>query len=50
MEDIEEIKKNIEFWEKEVEKNLQNNDIMTAVGCRLLANNLRKSIGLEEKE
>ena len=32
------------------EINLQNNDIMSAVGCRILANNLRKSIGLEEKE
>ena len=44
---VEEIKqkKNIEFWESEVQKHLDNNDIMQAVGCRLLANHLRESIG-----
>lgn len=45
MSNIEETKKNIEFWESEVQKHLKNNDIMQAVGCRILANNLRKSIG-----
>ena len=44
-EEIIETKKNIEFWEIEVQKHLKNNDIMQAVGCRLLANNLRESIG-----
>lgn len=38
-------KKYIEFWESEVQKHLDNNDIMQAVGCRLLANHLRESIG-----
>ena len=43
-------KKNIEFWESEVQKHLKNNDIMQAVSCRLLANNLRESIGEEVDE
>ena len=47
-EEIIETKKNIDFWESEVQKHLKNDDIMQAVGCRLLANNLRESIG-EEK-
>lgn len=47
-EEIIETKKNIDFWESEVQKHLKNNDIMQAVGCKLLANNLRESIG-EEK-
>ena len=45
---INETKKNIEFWESEVQKHLDNNDIMQAIGCRLLANNLRESIGKEK--
>lgn len=44
-EEIIETKKNINFWESEVQKHLKNNDIMQAVGCRLLANDLRRSIG-----
>lgn len=48
MSNIEETKKNIESWENEVQEALKNDDIMKAVGCRVLANHLRKSIG-EEK-
>jgi len=44
----EETKKNIKFWEQEVEKHLDKGDIMQAVGCRVLANHLREQIG-EEK-
>lgn len=47
MSNIEETKKNIEFWESEVQKALKENDIMKAIGCRVLANNLRKDIGEE---
>lgn len=43
--DIEETKKNIEYWESEVQKALNENNIMKAVGRRILANNLRKDIG-----
>lgn len=49
-EKIIETKKNIDFWEGEVQKHLKNNDIMQAVGCRLLANNLRESIGEERND
>lgn len=45
--DIEETKKNIEYWENEVQKALKENDINKAIGCRILANNLRKDIGEE---
>lgn len=45
---IEEIRKNIEYWENEVQNALKENDIMKAIGCRILANNLRKSIGESE--
>lgn len=44
---IEEIRKNIEYWENEVQQALKENDIMKAVGCRILANKLRESIGEE---
>ena len=47
MTNIEETKKNIEYWENEVQQALKENDIMKAVGCRILANNLRKDIGEE---
>ena len=47
--DMKETKKNIEYWESEVQKALNENDIMKAVGCRILANNLRKDMGEEEK-
>ena len=45
---IEEIRKDIEYWENEVQNALKENDIMKAIGCRILANNLRKSIGESE--
>lgn len=45
---IVEVKKNIEYWENEVQNALKENDIMKAVGCRILANNLRKDIGGSE--
>ena len=48
MKNIEEIKKDIEYWESEVQKALKENNIMKAVGCRVLANNLRRVIGEEE--
>lgn len=48
MSNIEEIKKNIDYWESEVQKALKEEDIMKAVGCRILANNLRIDIGEEE--
>ena len=46
--DIEETRKNIEAWENEVQQAIKENDIMKAVGCRILANNLRKDIGESE--
>ena len=46
--DIAETKRNIEYWENEVQQALKENDIMKAVGCRILANNLRKDIGESE--
>lgn len=49
MSNIEETKKNIEYWENEVQQALKENNIMKAVGCRVLANNLRKEIGEEIK-
>lgn len=49
MSNIEETKKNIEYWENEVKQALEENNIMKAVGCRVLANNLRKDIGEEIK-
>ena len=48
MSNIEETKKNIKYWEKEVKKALEEKDIMKAIGCRILANNLRKNIGEKE--
>lgn len=45
--DIKETKKNIDYWESEVQEALKENDIMKAVGCRILADNLRKNIGEE---
>ncbi len=42
---INETKKNIQFWENEVQKALKENNIMKATGCRVLANQLRKDIG-----
>lgn len=45
---IAETKKNIKYWENEVKEALKENNIMKAVGCRILANNLRKNIGESE--
>lgn len=42
--EIKEIKKNIEGWENEVQEALKENDIMRAVGCRVLADHLRKEL------
>lgn len=40
-----ETKKNIEYWESEVQKALKENNINKAIGCRVLANKLREDIG-----
>lgn len=42
--EIKEINKNIEGWENEVQEALKENDIMRAVGCRVLADHLRKEL------
>ena len=47
--DIEETKKNIEYWESEVQKALVENNISKAIGCRILANKLREDIGEDKK-
>lgn len=39
-----ETEKNIEFWEKEVQKALKEDNINRAIGCRILANKLREDI------
>lgn len=38
------IEKNIIFWENELQKHLDNNDIMQACMCRILSNNLREDL------
>ncbi len=45
---IEETRKKFEYWENEVKKALGEKDMNKAVGCRILANNLRKDIGESE--
>ena len=40
--DIEKVKKNIEYWENEVQKALKEDNINKAIGCRILANRLIK--------
>lgn len=47
---IEETKKNIEYWESEVQKALKENNISKAIGCRILANKLREDIGEDKNE
>ena len=42
--EIKEIKKSIKGWENETQEALKENDIMRAVGCRVLANYLRKEL------
>lgn len=49
-EKIKETKKNIEFWENEKQMYLDKGDIMSAVQCELLAENLRKEIGESKYE
>lgn len=39
-----ETEQNIDFWEKEVQKALLENDIMKACMCRVLANKLREDL------
>ena len=48
MSNIEEIKKNIDYWESEAQEAIKEADIMKAVACRVLANNLRRDIGEKE--
>ena len=48
MSDIEKIKKNIDYWESEAQEAIKEGDIMKAIGCKVLANNLRRDIGEEE--
>lgn len=43
----EEIQKNIEYWESEVQKALLADDINKAIGCRILANKLREDLKSE---
>lgn len=38
-------KKNIEYWESEVQQVLKENNIGKAISCRILANKLREDIG-----
>lgn len=45
---IEETKRNIEYWEKEVQEALKEKNIGKAISCRILANHLRKDIGEKE--
>lgn len=48
--DVENTKKNIQYWENEAQEQLKKGDVMGAVGCKILADNLRKSLvgGKEE--
>ena len=48
--ELEETQRNIEYWESEVQKALKENNINKAIGCRILANKLRESIGEEINE
>ena len=47
-EEIKETKKNIDYWESEVRRYLDEGDIMSATWARILANNLREKIGGEK--
>lgn len=40
-----ETKKNIKYWESEVQKALKEDDMGKAIGCRILANKLREDLG-----
>ena len=48
MDKIEETKKNIEYWENEVQKALAENDIFKAMECRILADKLRENLVIKE--
>lgn len=48
--ELEEIKKNIEYWESEVQEALKLNNINKAIGCRILANKLREKMGENRDE
>lgn len=48
MSKADEIKKNIEYWESEAQEALKQDDIMKAIGCRILANKLRENLLKEE--
>lgn len=43
----EEVQKNIDYWENEVQKALLENNINKAIGCRILANKLREDLESE---
>lgn len=45
MSKADELEKNIDYWENEVQKALKENNINKAIGCRILANKLRENIG-----
>lgn len=47
-EEKESIKESIRFWESEKQFCLENNDIMGAVQCEILADYLRREIGRTE--
>ena len=49
-EERQKIKKNIEAWEKEKQEWIDKGDIMSAVQCEILAENLRKEIGESKYE
>lgn len=42
--EIKVLEENINAWEKEVQKHLDNGDMMQACMCKVLANNLRKEL------
>lgn len=49
-EEEKETRKNIKFWEKEKQRHLDDGNIMSAVMCEILAENLRKEIGENKYE
>lgn len=49
-EEKKETKKNIQFWESEKQTYLDKGDVMSAVWCEVLADNLRKEIGKSKYE
>jgi len=49
-EEKKDVKNNIENWENEKQRYLDDGDIMSAVMCEILAENLRKEIGESKYE